>query len=223
MLARQIASSDRIVATDPYLGYIVEVSGRDVADIIRSVSSAVGLPRGQTAATAPGCEIQFFGGTNLLAAMPIQLGWFRTDEGEFIESSGALEALQHRAEADNAGRRAWITHFVKEIRERPEFTRIQTWSLDCLGRYSRGEVRTQRSPLGDIEPPDWLEGAIGAIRVPMPGVYVLKNNAGDANCVMFDWHYYGLLVGSNDLKTTFRASYITNVAPGIYAYSLQGQ
>ncbi len=229
-LARQVASADHLIAEDPYQGYLVVISGREASDLIRAVSSAKGLPKDQSAATAPGCEIQFLQGTNLLATIPVQYGWFATDEGEFIENSGVLEALQRRVESDGAGRQAWITKFVKEIMERPEFVNLQTWSVSTLQRYTRGEgelhAQERASPIGAIKAPDWMEGLARTVRVPMPEIFIPNSQASGAEasgaeCIMFSWHSYGLLVGPSNYTTTFKASYVTNVAPGIYAYQSQ--
>lgn len=71
------------------------------------------------------------------------------------------------------------------------------------------------------ELPAWLETAVQAIHLPMPRVYVRHNQSGRAEALLFDWAHYGLIVGPSNYMPAFQAWYITNAAPGIYAYHTQ--
>src|SRR5438552_3945641 len=130
-LARQAGAADHLVAVDRYHGCELVITGYQAAEVIRAVSSAKGLPRGQTAATAPECEIQFLRGTNLLARIPIQDKWFATGDGEYIETGEVLKTLQRRLESDQAGQQTWTISFIRYVLQSPEFGHLQSWSVEA--------------------------------------------------------------------------------------------
>lgn len=223
--ARQVAGADRIVASDWNHGSIMVIAGQESKDLIRALSSAKCLPKNMSAPTSPCCAIEFFQGTNLLAVIAVQEEWFGPGGGEYVEKSGVLKALQRRLESDEAGRCAWVNHFAQDVIQKPEFSNIQSWSVETLKRYGGGEFRANGTD-GNIELnyreiPTWLEVAVRAAHVSMPTVYVRQSQLGRVEALVFDWHHYGLLVGPSNYMTSFQAWYITNAAPGIYVYHIR--
>jgi len=221
--ARRIAGADHIIASDCDRGCMMAITGQEAKNLIQAISSARGL--NCPACTQPQCKIEFFQDTNLLATIPVQEQWFATADGEYIEKSGVLKALQHRLETDDAGRKTWANHIAQDVVHKPEFANLQAWSVETLQRYGSGQVRTEGEgedrKLDVREIPAWLEAALQVAYMYMPTVYVRQSQLGQAESLVFDWHNYGLIVGPSNYTTTFQAWYVTNAAPGIYAYHIQ--
>jgi hypothetical protein len=213
---KQVARADHAVARDWYRGSILVITGQETTNLVRALGAAEGLPKNQRASTAPHCTIQFFQGTNLLACIDVQEQWFAAGEGEFLEKSGALKALQRRLESDRSARQAWVQAWARDILLNPESASLRDWSAELVRRYERGGLRVGKyddGPTGVAIPyqevPGWLKA---------PHAYIHKDPFGRPECVVLDWYHYGLVIGSTNQPTTFRAWYTTNLGAGIVAY-----
>ena len=136
-----------------------------------------------------------------------------------------LKAVQRRLKSDEAGRRTWVNHIAQDVVHKPEFANLQDWSVETLQRYGSGQVRTEgegEDRKFDVrEIPAWLEAAMRGAYMFMPTIYIRQGQPSQAGSLVFDWHNYGLIVGMSNFTTTFQAWYVTNAAPGIYAYHTQ--
>ena len=204
----------------------MSVIGHEAKALIQAISEANEIPKDVEAATSPVFMIEFFRGTVPLATIHVQEEWFGIGKDEYIDRSGVLKAVQRRVESNEAGRRDWVNHLARRVTQKPEFAELQSWSVETLQRYEHGQLRTKTWPgeqspdkqLDYFDQPAWLKEALHSARLFPPSVHVHESRPNRAECVIFDWGYYGLVVGPSNYTASFQAWYSTNAAPGIFAY-----
>lgn len=90
-LAHQIASADRIVATNQGTVAKVVVAGEEAKRIAAAVASAKRDGNHYSAVFA--WHLQFYSGTNLLAAIRLQDQVFKTKDAQYNDETGVLKAF----------------------------------------------------------------------------------------------------------------------------------
>lgn len=225
-LAAQVRRTDHVVASDWYHGSRLVLTGSQLTDLIQGIASAKGLPQNVTTSGVMSWKLEFFCQTKLLATLAADEGGFsargeRGDYmGDFIDQSGAFKALKRRLESDPAARKIWLDYLAFELLRTPAFSNLQAWSLEALQRFQSGELKLEaQDSVKDSVLNQRVEGAVRtANNLSMPVFYIRRNQSGHAECLQIDWDAYGLLVGPSNYVAVFEAPYLTNAAPGIYAY-----
>jgi hypothetical protein len=217
-LTRLIASSDRVVASDPYAGYRITLTGDQARRLVAGLSSA---ERDKNCYSAVfGCQIGFYRGSNLLATIRCQDRAFLTANEQFSEGTGTLREFQRGWESDETGAQNWINDLAEDVRRNPSLSSLQSWALELMERVRNGQVSarpglTYKYPeVDEKDLPEWIRTAFRGWEV-----YVIPESSGKPHCVMLNYHCMaGVLAGPSDYAMDFPAWYSTNVTPGIYAY-----
>ena len=93
-LAHKIADADRVVAEFAAGSSAVSnsFSGKEARQLVKVVSRAkLDSHQDQELNAAAGCSLLFYKGTNLLARVGIYKKYLWSEEGRFVETSGAVE------------------------------------------------------------------------------------------------------------------------------------
>lgn len=221
-LARRIATTDYVIASDWYRGARRIIKGEEATRLVKAISSGRLYPPWASAPTAPSCKLEFYRDKNLLASIEIQEEWYSDGSVECTDRTGVLKAVQRDLEENEQARRDWANLLAGRILRGPDFARLQMWSTEMLERYGKGQVKLVRDSsdqLDSSEIPDWLEAAFRSAWLMSPRVWIHLGSTGRAECLLMDGPHYGLLVGDTNFTATFKAWYLTNAAPGIYVYS----
>lgn len=102
-LANQIASADRLVATNSGTGAVLSVSGEELKKIVHALGSAK-RDRHSYAAIFD-WHIQFYSRTNFVTAIRLQDRVFRTDSAQYSDETGVLKAFYEGPLRDASARR----------------------------------------------------------------------------------------------------------------------
>ena len=89
--AQQIASADRLVATNSGTGAVLSVSGGELRKIVQALSSSKRDRRSYAAIFD--WHIQFYSGTNFLTAIRLQDRVFRADNAQYSDETGVLKVF----------------------------------------------------------------------------------------------------------------------------------
>jgi hypothetical protein len=121
----------------------------------------------------------------------------------------------------------WADDLADDVRTKKRLAPLQDWSVQTLARYRAGQLATKgrssfvgpgAARLDPKEIPGWLNGAWWG---DPPQVSVLYGDTNKPGCISVAWYLCGLLVGPTNFTTDYQPFYITQVKPGIYAYSIE--
>jgi hypothetical protein len=231
-LGEKVANADRVVAYNWVAGSVYFLAGREAREVVQVVSKAEKPPTlGEPHICVMWFELQFYEQTNLLANVGFQGNGFVDHQlgALFIVQGDVLKRIQRRLEKDKSARKAWVDHLAQDFLRVNGATNLQQWSVeimhlpkgDGLGTYGFRDREAGTNFVANVKIPRWEEISKSFPYKPAPDVLVHFTPSGKPECVFVTWGIdvgFGLAIGPADYKSSMRAWYRTNSAPGVNAF-----
>ena len=151
-----------------------------------------------------------------------------------FRSRNNLWALISLFQGDWIDNRQAADDLAEDIETKIGAVKLQAWCEETMMRYKANELLTDgNSPywsagdikLADEEIPEFIKNVWpkqpDAIPQHQPDVSIHIAKNGEPKYMAISWYCYGVMVGSSDYVEFIDPSYLRQVKPGIYVYTIE--
>ena len=171
----------------------------------------------------------------LKVLVSLSLGLFVVTGAFFWRAHAARRSIPGRIVRwfqGEAGAQQTVNDLAEDIRQQPALAQLQSWSIETLGRFRSGQIRTNGAPaywsVGSVrlaaqERPAFVSGEWGVTNSwgeESPEISIRLSSNGQPECVVFAWYLHGVVAGPAEYHLSFQPWCFAEAKPGIYAYHL---